>query len=115
MKSLDLHGGTCLRLCYNASRHSEDLGFVGSNDFDSTHMKNLASALTDHLNGKYGLEVTIKSPKDRRKAEGSARICVDMWLISIVTRPMRQDLPRQRIKLELANVPTCTTKSCTLM
>ena len=111
---MDFHGGTCLRLCYNASRHSEDLGFVGSNNFDSTDMKNLASALTDHLNEKYGLEVTVKSPKDRKKAEESARICVDKWLISIVTRPRRPDLPRQRIKLEIANV-TCTTNSCTLM
>lgn len=115
LKSLVFHGGTCLRLCYNAPRFSEDLDFAGGNDFDSADMKNLASALTDHLNGKYGLEVTVKSPKDRKKAQDSARIVVDKWMVSIVTRPKRPDIPRQRIKLEIANVPTCTNRPCTLM
>ena len=108
LNSLVFHGGTCLRLCYNALRFSEDLDFAGGNDFDSADLKNLASALMDHLNGKYGLEVTVKSPKDRKKASESAIVSVDKWQVSVVTKPGRPDLPRQRIKIEVANVPTHT-------
>lgn len=33
---LVFQGGTCLRLCYGASRYSEDLDFAGGFDFDAT-------------------------------------------------------------------------------
>ncbi len=114
LKSLVFHGGTCLRLCYNAPRLSEDLDFTGGNDFDSADLKNLASALMDHLNGKYGLKATVKSPKDRKRDPESAMVSVDKWQVSVVTKPGRPDLPRQRIKIEVANVPAHTIDLRTL-
>ena len=114
LKSLVFHGGTCLRLCYNAPRLSEDLDFAGGNDFDSANLKNLASALMDHLNGKYGLKATVKSPKDRKRNPESAMVSVDKWQVSVVTKPGRPDLPRQRIKIEVANVPAHTIDLRTL-
>lgn len=114
LNSLVFHGGTCLRLCYNAPRLSEDLDFAGGNDFDSADLKNLASALMDHLNGKYGLEATVKSPKDRKRDPESAMVSVDKWQVSVVTKPGRPDLPRQRIKIEVANVPSHTNELRTL-
>ena len=38
---LVFQGGTCLRLCYGASRYSEDLDFAGSFDFDATGLEAL--------------------------------------------------------------------------
>ena len=114
LKSLVFHGGTCLRLCYDAPRLSEDLDFAGGNDFDSADLKNLASALMDHLNGKYGLEATVKSPKDRKRDPESAMVSVDKWQVSVVTKPGRLDLPRQRIKIEVANVPSHANELRTL-
>ena len=114
LKSLVFHGGTCLRLCYNAHRLSEDLDFAGGNDFDSADLKNLASALMDHLNSKYGLEATVKSPKDRKRDLESAMVSVDKWQVSVVTKLGRPDLPRQRIKIEVANVPAHTIDLRTL-
>lgn len=114
LNSLVFHGGTCLRLCYNARRFSEDLDFAGGHDFHSADLKNLPSALMDHLNGKYGLEVTVKSPKERKKASDQATVSVDKWQVSVVTEPGRPDLPRQRIKIEVANIPTHTIELRTL-
>ena len=39
--SLVFQGGTCLRLCYGASRYSEDLDFAGGFDFDATGLEAL--------------------------------------------------------------------------
>ena len=114
LKSLVFHGGTCLRLCYGAPRLSEDLDFAGGNDFDSNNMENLASALIDHLNSEYGLAVTVKSPKETRNAGESPIVSVNKWQVSVVTRPERPDLRRQRIKIEIANIPTYTDDLRTL-
>jgi len=38
---LVFQGGTCLRLCYGASRYSEDLDFAGGFDFDATGLEAL--------------------------------------------------------------------------
>lgn len=114
LKSLVFHGGTCLRLCYNASRFSEDLDFAGGNDFDSRRMKNLASALIDHLNGKYGLKVTVKNPKEMKKAGESTIVSVDKWQVGVDTRPARPDRKKQRIKIEIADVSTHTADLRTL-
>lgn len=35
---LVFQGGTCLRLCYGASRYSEDLDFAGDFDFDAADL-----------------------------------------------------------------------------
>ena len=41
MQSLVFIGGTSLRMCYNASRLSEDLGFNGGHDFKPAHFDGL--------------------------------------------------------------------------
>ena len=114
LNSLVFRGGTCLRLCYNALRFSEDLDFAGGSDFENADLKNLASALMDHLSGKYGLEVEVKSPRGRKKPSESAIVSVDKWQIGIVTKPERPDLPRQRIKIKVANVSSHTDELRTL-
>ena len=38
---LVLQGGTCLRLCYGASRYSEDLDFAGGFDFDAADLDDM--------------------------------------------------------------------------
>jgi len=38
---LVFQGGTCLRLCYGASRYSEDLDFAGDFDFDAADLDDM--------------------------------------------------------------------------
>ncbi|TMO72862.1 nucleotidyl transferase AbiEii/AbiGii toxin family protein, partial [Pseudoalteromonas sp. S3776] len=57
---------------------------------------------------RYGLEVFIKEPASLKSDPQYAELKVDKWQISIVTAPDRKDVPRQRIKLEVANIPAYT-------
>lgn len=99
-------GGTCLRLCHGSYRYSEDLDFAGGPDFDAARLTRMADALRDWLGERYGLEVAVKMPK-ARPGDGTAEgILVDKWQVSVTTSPERPDLPRQRIKIEVASVPS---------
>lgn len=108
LKSLIFQGGTSLRLCYDANRFSEDLDFAGGPDFCSADLSLLKSCIEDYLGSRYGLEVTVKEPNDLRADPEYAEINVDKWQISVETAPQRKDLPRQRIKIEIANIPAYT-------
>jgi len=105
LNDLVFQGGTSLRLCYGASRYSEDLDFVGGIDFSSGQLTDMADTLKDYLSRRYSLETTVKSPIDLRDGRESLGVKVDKWQISVITRPRRPDLPRQRIKIEIANLP----------
>lgn len=37
-----------------------------------------------------------------------AEVKVDKWQISVITTPENRDIPRQRIKIEIANIPAYT-------
>lgn len=51
---------------------------------------------------------TSKEPAVLRQEPDYAMLKVDKWQISMVTSPGRRDLPRQRIKIEVANIPAYT-------
>jgi len=55
---LAFKGGTCLRLCRQGKRLSEDLGFAAGRDFDAAMMDDLERVLRDRIASAYGLEVT---------------------------------------------------------
>ncbi|EDQ6086459.1 TPA: nucleotidyl transferase AbiEii/AbiGii toxin family protein [Salmonella enterica] len=108
LKSLTFQGGTSLRLCYSSNRFSEDLDFAGGPDFCSANLAQMKDCIEDYLGKRYGLEVTVKEPNELRAEPEYAEVKVDKWQISVTTAPERKDLPRQRIKIEVANIPAYT-------
>ena len=108
LERLVFQGGTSLRLCYGNKRFSEDLDFCGGHDFSTQELEPIKACLEHYLGGRYGLEVKVKEPKSLKNELPYKDIQVDKWQVSIQTSPGRPDMPRQRIKLEVANVPAYT-------
>ena len=109
LDSLVFQGGTSLRLCYGSNRYSEDLDFVGGSDFSSSALADMKTCIESYLGARYGLDVTVKEPATLRQQEPAhAALNVDRWQVSITTDPGRRDLPKQRIKIEVANIPAYT-------
>ena len=102
---LTFQGGTCLRLCYGSTRYSEDLDFVGGLDFNSRRLMSMKDCLEQYIGRCYELEVDVKEPRDLRNEPEYAWLNIDKWRISVTTAPGRRHLPRQRIKIEVANIP----------
>ena len=106
LDGLVFQGGTALRLCHGSPRFSEDLDFAGGADFTSARLAPLAGYLKDFLSRRYGLEVAVRPPAALRDTPDRANITVEKWRLSIVTQPANSGIPRQRIHLEIANVPS---------
>ncbi len=105
---LTFQGGTSLRLCHGSPRFSEDLDFAGGPDFVGRQLQAMKSCI-EHYNGRrYGLEVSVKEPGELRGEADYAGLAVDKWQVAVVTAPRRRDLPKQRIKIEVANIPAHT-------
>ena len=92
-------GGTCLRACYGSDRLSEDLDFTGGEDFTRATLGNLADTLVNKLETKYGLQVQVVEPVKES-------LGVDTWKMSVITHPERNDLPSQRIHIDICAVPS---------
>ncbi len=106
---LTFQGGTCLRLCYESPRFSEDLDFVGGFDFTQERLMKIRECVMDHIGARYGLEVDVKNPKQMSEEKTYWGLKTDRWQVSVTTNAGRVDLPRQKIKLEVANVPAHTS------
>ncbi|WP_448215229.1 nucleotidyl transferase AbiEii/AbiGii toxin family protein [Endozoicomonas sp. 2B-B] len=111
---LVFQGGTSLRLCHGGNRFSEDLNFAGGVDFSSASLANIKKCIEDYIGARYGLVVSVKEPATLRKEPCYAQMNIDKWQISITTSPGRKDIPRQKIKIEVANVPAYTKKALPL-
>jgi len=105
LDNLTFQGGTSLRLCYGAPRFSEDLGFVGGRDFSSVTVQGIKKCIEKNIGERYGLEISVKEPKEMVNESDYADIKVDKWQVSITTSPERKDLAKQKIKLEIVNIP----------
>jgi predicted nucleotidyltransferase component of viral defense system len=106
LKDLVFQGGTSLRLCRGSNRFSEDLDFAGGRDFNAGQLAALKSCVERYLGARYGsrLKVEVKEPKET----AYEAVKVDKWQVSVETAPEQRNLPRQRIKIEVANVPAYT-------
>lgn len=104
LTDLCFQGGTSLRLCYQSQRFSEDLYFTGGVNFSATQMAQLKVCIEDSLSKKYGLMVEVKEPKIKEDSD----INVSTWQVKVVTAPERSDIPSQKIKIEVANIPSYT-------
>lgn len=107
LNDLVFQGGTSLRLCYGGSQFSEDLDFAGGVDFTSRKLADIKNCLENYLSKRYGLEVTVKEPESLIKPK-YAELKIDKWQVGIITSPGRRDLLKQKIKLEVANIPAHT-------
>ncbi len=114
LDQLVFQGGTALRLCHGGNRFSEDLDFAGGVDFSSVSLANMKTCIEDYIGERYGLEVSVKEPASLKKDPAYAELKIDKWQISVVTAPRRKDVPRQRIKIEIANIPAYTREALPL-
>lgn len=106
LDELTFQGGTALRLCFGATRLSDDLDFVGGSAVSQAYVEGIKSCLEGSIGARYGLDVGIKGPPTSSiEAMHSDAPAVSTWQLSIITAPGRPDIPRQRIKLQVANVP----------
>lgn len=99
LAGLTFIGGTCLRACYGSQRLSEDLDFTGGRDFKKEDLAELARVLTDRLQTRYGLPVSVSEPV---KTGGK----VSTWKLTLETRPGLRHLPAQRIHLDICATPS---------
>jgi predicted nucleotidyltransferase component of viral defense system len=108
LANLVFQGGTSLRLCRGSKRFSEDLDFAGGRAFSTSQVLNLSDCIQDYIGNRYGLLVTVKEPKETALDPDYENVNVSKWQISIETAPQRKDIPRQKIKVEIANIPAYT-------
>ncbi len=106
LAGLVFHGGTALRLCHGGERLSEDLDFCAGDGFQAEKAAALATEVQRYVSGRYGLRVRISEPK----ARAHAGVRVWRWWIRVETEPEHSDVPWQRIKLEVADVPSQTNE-----
>ncbi|MFC0135762.1 hypothetical protein CR105_00385 [Massilia eurypsychrophila] len=110
LKDLVFQGGTSLRLCRGSNRFSEDLDFAGGRDFSSQKMQAIKACIEKHIGQRYGLAVEVKEPREMATSPDYDNVRVDKWQVSVETSPAQRDMPRQRIKLEIANIPAHTSE-----
>lgn len=105
LDKLTFRGGTSLRLCHGAPRFSEDLDFAGGPAFASGDIAGMAEVIESVITQRQELEVRVKPPSAAPGAGPSPTVTVSRWQVIVTTAPARPDLPRQRVRLEIANVP----------
>jgi len=105
LKDLVFQGGTALRLCCGSDRFSEDLDFAGDVDFSAEKMEKIKDCIEKRIGDRFGLNVSV-SPKPASTSAGFVK--VDKWWISIETAPENPSMPKQKIKIEIANIPAHT-------
>jgi len=108
LQELVFQGGTSLRLCYGGNRFSEDLDFAGGRSFNAGKLMEMKAVIERYIGDRYGLTVSVKEPKDLKQDRNYSELKIDKWQIAVITAPERRDVPMQRIKIEVANIPAYT-------
>ncbi len=112
LKDLVFQGGTALRLCRGSDRFSEDLDFAGGVDFTADKMARIKDCVEKSIGDRFGLTVEV-NPKPAKA--GANLVKVDKWWITIKTSPENPAMPRQKIKLKIANIPARTRELVPLL
>jgi len=99
-------GGSCLRLCHGSNRFSEDLDFHAGPMFQLMQFDRLRESSERHLNDNYGLRVVVKEPSQLKNDPDYANTTVSTWKVIVETHPGQQNLPRQKVHIDIANLPT---------
>ena len=107
LDKLVFQGGTSLRLLHGSPRMSEDLDFSGGRSFSAQQMAGLATYLEKSLPEQaHGLMVSVRPPKGARRLTGETS--VSTWRVGIEIEPRRNDMPKQRIKIDIDNTVSHT-------
>ena len=110
LSNLVFQGGTALRLCHGAPRYSEDLDFSTTPGFDIEALASFNAKIESRMARRYGLPARLKEPKPRNLENRGSQIAVHRWQLVVDTAPDRPDLPSQRVKIEVAEVPAHTSE-----
>ncbi len=100
LDSLVFKGGTCLRICHEGARFSEDLDFSGGSEFDPNVLEGLEVALRRRIERFFGVTVQVtgnSSPAAETRKPGD--VCG--WGIRVATEPRRPRGRAQRIKIDV--------------
>lgn len=100
MQQLTFIGGTCLRMCYNAVRLSEDLDFNGGYHFKPSAFDGLETEIKNYLQEKYETEIWVSKPSDDKLGDTVS------WKISIIKEANRPDLPHQKMHIDVCAIPS---------
>ncbi len=111
LDNLTFQGGTALRLCYGGQRYSEALDFAGGINFKTSNLMQIKDCIENFIGSRYGLEVSVKEPKDMLSENSRNGIRVDKWQIRITTSPNQPDRPKQMIKFEVASIPAYSAQA----
>ncbi|MBR9727496.1 nucleotidyl transferase AbiEii/AbiGii toxin family protein [Shewanella intestini] len=102
LNDLTFIGGTCLRLCYNSSRLSEDLDFAAGHDFKPSQVDGFENEIEAYLKRKYQLPVSCRKPVDPSIESG---LNTSTWKITITKHAFRPDLPSQKMHIDICSIP----------
>lgn len=83
-----------------------DLEELAGDKFDSLPLDDFSRTLRCDLLRSYDTEVSVREPKVVNDLDG---VGMRRWTVSVNTNIARPDLPKQRIKLEIASVPAHTS------
>ena len=108
LDNIVFQGGTLLRLGHGGERLSEDLDFVAGANFTPSDLSPIKIRIENFFFQRYGLAVDVKEPKRASRDVESRGITVNRWRVNATLNPERRDLPKQRVKIEVANVPAHT-------
>lgn len=108
LDNIIFQGGTLLRLGHGGERLSEDLDFVAGANFTPSDLSPIKLGIEKFFFERYGLAVEVKEPKKAPKNVESRGVAVNRWRVNATIHPERKDLPRQRVRIEVANVPAHT-------
>ena len=101
-------GGTLLRLGHGGERLSENLDFVAGANFTPSDLSPIKIRIENFFFQRYELAVDVKEPKKASRDVESRGMSVNRWQVNATINPERRDLPKQRVKIEVANVPAHT-------
>ncbi len=114
LRHVVFQGDTALRLCYGGERYSEDLDFVcgkAGSYIDKIEFEKLVESALETtkktLHRAFDInpdEILLKQPPFPMAIKSDAAT-VAAWQISVPIAPLRH-LPKSRIKIEFANVPS---------
>ncbi|WP_271460381.1 nucleotidyl transferase AbiEii/AbiGii toxin family protein [Pantoea leporis] len=108
LKDIVFQGGTSLRLCRGSDRFSEYLDFAGGSDFSADSMQKIKTCVEKRIGERFGLNVVVNNKPAIVGQDAINHVRVEKWWISIETAPENPAMPRQKIKLEIANIPAYT-------
>jgi len=114
LRHVVFQGGTALRLCYGGERYSEDLDFVcgkAASYVDNIELEKLVGSALETtkktLHRAFDInpdQILLKQPVFPLAIKGeTAKVAA--WQISVPIAPLKH-LPKSRVKIEFANVPS---------